>query len=237
MEELIRVQISIGTPALKNLRSIVYFIEMKELKQKYKNLDRFFIESFLVATGLLIVSLGFNFIAGTYATARAGAPVGDIILDNIPVFNLDWAFVYGPVLFWLVMAVVCFREPKTLPFVLKAIALFVIIRSVFVTLTHLGVSSADIPPDASSNFVKRLAYGGGLFFSGHTGLPFLMSLIFKDNIYLRIFCLVAAVFFGVIVLMVHMHYSIDVLAAFFITYTIYCLAEMFFKKDRDLFHA
>jgi len=209
---------------------------MDRLKQKYKNLDRVFIESFLVAAGLLIISLGLNFVASTYATARAGGPVGDIILDNIPVFNLDWAFVYGPILFWLVMAVVCFREPKTLPFAIKTIALFVIIRSVFVTLTHLGVPPADIPLDASSNFIKRLSYGGGLFFSGHTGLPFLMSLIFKDNIYLQVFCIVSAVFFGAIVLMVHMHYSIDVLAAFFITYTIYCLAGMFFKKDQDLFY-
>jgi len=111
------------------------------------------------------------------------------------------------------------------------------VRSVFVTLTHLGVSPADLPADFNSNFIKRLSYGGDLFFSGHTGMPFLMALVFWQNKKLRIFCIASAIFFGAVVLAVHMHYSIDVLAAFFITYTIYHLAETFFKKDYQLFHS
>ena len=129
------------------------------------------------------------------------------------------------------------QEPKKIPFAIKSIALFVLVRSVFVTLTHLGVSSAVLPPDFASNFIKRFMYGGDRFFSGHTGLPFLMALIFWKNKRLRIFCIVSALFFGAVVLMVHVHYSIDVLAAFFITYTIYHLAEAFFKKDRQLFYS
>ena len=35
--------------------------------------------------------------------------------------------------------------------------------------------------------------------------------------------------------MAHFHYSIDVLSAFFITYTIYHLARFFFEKDYLLF--
>ncbi len=208
---------------------------MDKIKINYKNLDRTFVSSLLVAVFLFALSLALNYFASAYATARAGLPVGDIILDNIPTFKLDEVFAYGPVFFWLVIALFVLSAPHKIPFVVKSIALFVVIRSVFVTLTHLGVSPADLPLDFDSNFIKRLSYGGDLFFSGHTGMPFLMALIFWKEKYLRIFCLVSAVFFGAVVLAVHQHYSIDVFAAFFITYTISHLAEVFFKKDKELF--
>ncbi|MFA6476634.1 MAG: phosphatase PAP2-related protein [Candidatus Paceibacterota bacterium] len=210
---------------------------MDKIKANYKNLDRVFVQSLFVAVILFAFSLALNYFASAYASSHAGPAVGDIILDNIPVFNLDEVFAYGPILFWLVIAFFAFREPKTIPFLVKSIALFVVVRSIFVTLTHLGVSPADLPADFNSNFIKRLSYGGDLFFSGHTGMPFLMALIFWENKNLRIFCIVSAIFFGAIVLMVHMHYSIDVLAAFFITYTIFHLAGISFKKDRDLFNS
>jgi membrane-associated phospholipid phosphatase len=210
---------------------------MDKIKANYKNLDRVFTRSLFVAVILFAFSLALNYFASAYATSHAGPAVGDIILDNIPVFNLDEVFAYGPILFWLVIAFFAFREPKTIPFLIKSIALFVVVRSIFVTLTHLGVSPADLPADFNSNFIKRLSYGGDLFFSGHTGMPFLMALIFWENKNLRIFCIISAIFFGAIVLMVHMHYSIDVLAAFFITYTIYHLATIFFKKDQELFNS
>ena len=84
-------------------------------------------------------------------------------------------------------------------------------------------------------WVRDFAFGGDLFFSAHTGTPFLMALAFWDNKFLRILFIVTAVFFGVIVLLGHFHYSIDVLAAFFITYTIYHMAEIIFKKDKKCF--
>jgi len=66
-------------------------------------------------------------------------------------------------------------------------------------------------------------------------LPFLMALVFWDNKYLKFFCLFSSVFFAVIVLLGHIHYSIDVLGAFFITYTIFHISEKLFKKDRQIF--
>lgn len=210
---------------------------MYKFKANYRNLDRAYFQSFLVAVVLFSISLALNYFASTYATATAGAPVGDIVLDNIPTLKLDWLYVYGPIFFWFVVLVFALKHPQTFPFLIKSIALFVVVRSIFITLTHLGVSPADLPADFDSNFIKRFSYGGDLFFSGHTGLPFLMALVFWGKRWLRIFCLFSSVFFGFIVLAVHMHYSIDVLAAFFITYSIFHLAEKFFSKDRAIFQA
>ena len=122
-------------------------------------------------------------------------------------------------------------------FVAKSIALFIIIRAGFVTLTHIGPFPTEVPINYSSDWIWWVSQGGDLFFSAHTGLPYLMALVFGvlNKWYFYIFTAVAA-FFGVVVLLGHLHYSIDVLSAFFISYGIYKLSEVFFKKDKALFN-
>lgn len=183
---------------------------------------------------LLLVSLVINYYAGTYATSRASNWVTDVILNNIPVFDVDWFFVYGAVAFWIFIIGLCVVKPHRIPFTVKSISLFILVRSVFVSLTHIGPFPTQITLDVS-NLLSKFTFGGDLFFSGHTGLPFLMALVFWDNRPLRIFFILCSVAFGIVVLLGHLHYSIDVLGAFFITYSIYRLCELFFKKDKALF--
>ncbi len=190
--------------------------------------------SLIVSVLFLIASLIINYYAGTYATESASNPVTDIVLNNIRVFDVDGIFIYGALFFWFFIVVLCFTKPKTIPFTFKSIALFTVIRSVFVSLTHIGPfpGSAIV---SSSNLIQKFSFGGDLFFSGHTGIPFLMALIFWQNKYLRYLFLIASGIFAVVVLLGHYHYSIDVLSAFFITYTIFHIALFFFKKDRQMF--
>lgn len=211
---------------------------MKQLAQKYKSVfsDRRFVLSLSVAIVLFTISLFVNFYAALYAMERASSSVKDIVLSNIPVFDVDFFVVYGPIFLWLFVGVLLFIEPKKIPFTIKSIALFVLIRSVFITLTHIGPFPTHININYSLDIVKLFSTGGDLFFSAHTGLPFLMALVFgKYNVNLRVIFSVTAIFFGIIVLLAHIHYSIDVLSAFFITYTIYILAEKFFPKDLEFF--
>ncbi len=209
---------------------------MKVWFQKFNNSfkDRNFVTSLLVGLLFLFISLVINFIAGTYATEKASLPVTDIILSNIRVFDVDAIFIYGPVIFWTFAGLVLLYNPKKIPFTLKSIALFVVVRSIFISLTHIG----PFPTQAiisSSDFFSKFTFGGDLFFSGHTGLPFLMALIFWREKELRYIFITSSLIFGAVVLMGHLHYSIDVLAAFFITYTIFHMAEFFFKKERSMF--
>jgi hypothetical protein len=182
---------------------------------------------------ILIASLFVNFIAGTYATRSVSNSVTDIVLSNIRVFNVAGIFLYGPIIFWILLILLLLSKPKTIPFTLKSISLFVIIRSVFISLTHIGPFPTKVI--ISSDLLSHFTFGGDLFFSGHTGTPFLLALIFWRDIKLRIAFLTTSVLFGIIVLMGHIHYSIDVLSAFFITHTIFYLCERFFKKDHQLF--
>ncbi len=206
-------------------------------KYRYYFSNKRFLASVTISFLLLFAGLIINFYAGTYATEKASNSVTDIILDNVPVVNVDEIFLYGPLLFWFVIALLCLDEPKRIPFVLKNIALFVLIRSIFISLTHIGPFPDHIIIDSTSRLARDFIFGGDLFFSGHTGLPFLMALVFQKNIRLRILFILTAIFFGVIVLMAHLHYSIDVVSAFFITYTIYHIAKFLFKEDEKIFNS
>ncbi|MBI5138326.1 MAG: hypothetical protein HZA95_00830 [Candidatus Vogelbacteria bacterium] len=206
-----------------------YAENCKRIFSDHNNL-RLTLESF----ALIILSLIANAVASEYATEKASNFVTDIILSNIRVYDVDWIFNYGAIVFWIFIIFLCIKKPARIAFVLKSTALFILIRSVFISITHLGAFPTQIYIDPTS-FVSNFTFGGDLFFSGHTGLPFLMSYIFWKDIRLRILFMALSIIFGVSVLMGHLHYSIDVLAAFFITYTIYHMALYLFREDKKLF--
>ncbi len=196
--------------------------------------DKRFLISIVSSLVLLLVSLVVNYYAGLYASVRASNPVTDLILSNIPVFDIDGIFIYGALWFWVLTSLLGFIRPQWFPFSIKSIALFTLIRSVFVSLTHIGPFPNQIIISPLS-IMHKFSSGSDLFFSAHTGLPFLMALIFWDHRNLRVFFLVCSVIFGVTVLLGHLHYSIDVLSAFFITYSIYHIARVVFKRDYEVF--
>jgi membrane-associated phospholipid phosphatase len=98
--------------------------------------------------------------------------------------------------------------------------------------THAMIESAFFNKEVFAGIFT----GNDLFFSGHTGIPFLLALIFWKNKTLRIIFLGFSVLFAIVVLLGHLHYSIDVLSAYFITYSIFHICRVFFKKDWKLFH-
>jgi membrane-associated phospholipid phosphatase len=61
-----------------------------------------------------------------------------------------------------------------------------------------------------------------------------MALAFWKNKYLRGIFLAASIIFGVSALLGHYHYSIDVFAAFSITYSVFQIARWLFAKDYNL---
>lgn len=194
-----------------------------------------FRRSLFVAFALLAVSLIANYYAVHYASLRASGPVDDIILSNTRVYDVEGIFVFGPLAMWLFVAGLLIWVPWETPFTIKSIALFTCIRSAFVSLTHLGAFPTHDVISYQGFIGSLFNSGSDLFFSGHTGLPFLMALIFWDFRPLRYLFLASSVLFGTIVLLGHLHYSIDVFSAFFITYTIFCLARVLFAKDYKAF--
>ena len=205
---------------------------MKEYFKKhviYFN-NRQFLIPFFVSLGMIIVANVINFYAGTYATVHASGSVTDIILNNIRAYDVDGVFLYGTLIFWGFLIITWLHHIERLPFAVKTLSLFIVIRSIFITLTHIGPFPTQIPI-AANFFLSKFSFGGDLFFSGHTGIPFLFALIFWDMPILRYTFIACSLFFGTVVLLGHLHYSIDVLSAFFITFSVYQMAKVFFKKD------
>jgi len=201
----------------------------RKIDQPYKFL-------ILVSVFFVLGSLLISYFASIYATKRASNPVDDFFLNLLPAVDVTLIFIYGFILFCVFILFLVIRNPRKLPFIFKSIALFVVIRSIFVMLTHTAPSPEVAVNYSSFDFIlRRIVLSGDLFFSGHTGFPFLMALLYWNHRRLRVFFAATAVFFGFIVLLGHLHYSIDVFSAFFITYGIYRLSQKFFKKELALF--
>ena len=179
----------------------------------------------------LVVSLFANYFANSYVAAKASIPVADIILDNIPVFDVDFFFQQGFLILCLIILVVLFYHPSKIPFAVKSIAVFIAVRSISITLTHLATPTDHTVLDLN-NLFQRMTSGNDLFFSAHTGLPYLMALIFWSDKKLRYMFLGLSVFFGAVVLLGHLHYSIDVFAAYFITFGVFHITKKIFVDDR-----
>jgi hypothetical protein len=68
-------------------------------------------------------------------------------------------------------------------------------------------------------------------------LPFLAALAFWHILPWRLFYLALTAYFGAVVLLGHYHYSIDVLAALFITHGVFLMSCWLFGRDYALFRS
>ena len=131
--------------------------------------DKAFVLSFLSGLVLLILSLVAQFYSSVYATNVSSAYVTDIILSNTKAYDLDGTFIYGTVLLFLVALIVGLSKSNYLPFLMKSVAIFTLIRSVFVSLTHIGPFISRIEINSfifADHFWETIFTGNDLFFSG-----------------------------------------------------------------------
>ncbi|MBI2025239.1 hypothetical protein HYT04_00420 [Candidatus Kaiserbacteria bacterium] len=177
-----------------------------------------------------------NIYAFDYSQRPTSNYVGDLVLDNIPVVDLSFIIIEVALVAIVLGTLFVLSRPRYLLFTLKAIALFIIIRAVFISLTHVGIHPENIAPGLGlfDSIYTYLNFQTGLFFSGHTGLPFLVAFIFWDNRRVRNTLIALSFIFAVAVLLAHIHYSIDVLAAPFMAYGIFKIALYLFPRDWEL---
>ncbi len=194
-------------------------------------------------SGLLF--LGFALVvkhfSDRYLSGLEGTAVEDVLLNWLPTLDIDFLMIQSAILLTLVTIGLFVIRPQYLPFGTKALATFLIMRSLFVTLTHLGLNPHQIQIDDTGGigfWIYDLLYNSrnDFFFSGHTGIPFLMALIFWQEKIWRNFFFIMSFLFGVSVLIAHVHYSIDVFAAPFMTYSIFCLSRTLFPRDYSSFN-
>lgn len=195
----------------------------------------------LLLQGILIFGLALivQRYAYDYVDNRVnGTHVGDLLLDNLPIVNLDFFIVEGAIISTLIVIFFLITNPKYILFAIKTLALFIIVRSFFISLTHLGTNLHQITLNANSiGFsIYDFLYNSknDFFFSGHVGASFLFALIFWKEILYRNLFIVISIIFGVSMVLAKMHYSIDIFAAPFIVYGIYEISKRLFQKDFKL---
>lgn len=195
----------------------------KEWKNNiYKDRKKIFLTLLFFA-----IALALTILSGIYVDQTKTISVPDLILDHIPVVNLSLIFIYGLPLVLIVFILYSFvYEPKKFHYSIGMLSLFLCIRAVFLVLTHLKAPAGGITIPATGIF-WFLTYSNDLFFSGHAGIPFLGFLIY-DNKKIKYFMLFSSIILALTVLLMHIHYSIDVASSYFITYGIYKIGNKIF---------
>jgi len=188
---------------------------------------------------IVLLILGFAIISykimGFYAESFNIPPSGDFLHDVIPLINLNWLTTYG---YYLIVTgftlIFIFKYPKESPNFVLTMSLFMIIRSILFSVTHLGAPFPRIDDiGLPIGNLSRYYFTQDLFPSGHAGMPFIASLFMKDKLLKTIF-LAASFIMGFAVLAMHVHYSIDVLGAYFVAFTCFYIVQKYLAKKFTL---
>jgi len=191
---------------------------------------------FSLFLSLMIWAAGYIFYRQVivYVDNLKGLPtVGDLLLDMLPIVDLRYVYAYSIVVIMaMIWVYVIFLRPDLLPFGLKFFAFVFIVRAAFITFTHLGPPVGFLIPSFASEFTvwpfNDLMHSNDLFFSGHVAYPFMGALMLRHSKVMFYLLLVCSILMGVTVLLMRIHYTIDVAAAFFIVYGIYAAVKKVF---------
>ena len=207
-------------------------------RKGFRDWIREFLEyRYLIASSLVLVVIAtyLDYHCGVYVSSTEGPDIPDLILDHIGPLDLSPLFVYG----YIALVCALFVYPlvfhiRMLHFVVSQFSLLVMLRSIFMLFTHLQTPSDAIRSDFPWIF-QHLSFQNDMFFSGHTAIPLLGFFLFRRSRGRFVF-LTGSILMGVTVLAMHLHYSIDVFGAFFITYCSYKIGCFLTRKIDATFH-
>lgn len=184
----------------------------------------------IITIVLLIISLTAlsNFLL--FVEARPGVVLDDPLLNLFSPVDVTW-LTFGLIYAGLLLAVFfLINKPDRLFFTIQLYVAMVLIRVIAMYLLPLEPPASMII--LNDPFVEFFGTGQtltkDLFFSGHTATLFLLFLSFREKIFKYLFLLLT-VLVAVCVLLQHVHYSLDVFAAPFLTYAAYKILLEFRK--------
>ncbi|MEK7656498.1 MAG: phosphatase PAP2-related protein [Elusimicrobiota bacterium] len=171
-------------------------------------------------------ALRLNHLLGVYVDrvgARSPSLPEDILLDFLPHWDLRVVFVWGFAAF-LAFAIGggLLFERRRAPYILWLYAVLILVRDFFLMLTPMGQPSGALPVEGYTLFDAvggYLTFKHDLFFSAHTSMPFLGFLVYERR-ELRAGMLLFSFVLAAGVLVCRYHYSVDIAAAYFITYAV-----------------
>jgi hypothetical protein len=150
-----------------------------------------------------------------YIQQRDGKVLHDPLLNLIPPHDLSiftFSFIYGSI---LISIIVLAFSPQLLLIFLQAYCLTTILRMISIFLFPLNNPEGLIV--LRDPFVNMIGYDGrvitkDLFFSGHVSTLFLLFLVVPNKT-MRIVLLIVTIIVATLILVQHVHYTIDVVLA------------------------
>ena len=155
----------------------------------------------------------------------------DFLFEHTPYVNMLW--VADLISFFALISFLAFiflkKRGKEFPFYATIVGVYFLLRSVFIYLTPLG------NPHPVPGLLKFLP-NGGMFPSGHVGLIFLffLSTLKTKSKYWSIYFIILVIFEFVAMILSRGHYTIDMVGAIFIAYTIWKITNEHFKEKLTL---
>ena len=179
----------------------------------------------------LVTTLAVLFIVGLYLcyneSRTNGVILDDFILANIEardvstmLFSITWICILGSLPILL-------RTPERALKIFWGISIMGITRCIVMYMVPLDPPIGLIPlrdPFVEGAFYDNKVLVKDLFFSGHTSNMVLLTL-FMDFKWLKTLLAIASIIVGYLLMVQHVHYAIDVIAAPFFAYLAYRLAN------------
>ncbi len=167
-----------------------------------------------------------------YIEKRNGFLINDPLLKLFPAYNV---YILIFILVWsnvFLMLLASIKMPPLLLTFLWAYVLLSIVRWLSIFLFPLEPPPGIIElTDPLSNYFYGVNFiTKDLFFSGHTATLFLLFLCHQNKM-IKYYTLISCIAVGILVLIQHIHYSMDVIFAFPITYLCYKGAKFIILKS------
>lgn len=185
----------------------------------------------LLTFSILIPVLIFLPMYLTHIETREGFAFTDPLLNLFQPVDLTW-WTFIIIYLGLILAVFHLRNyPGLLLLALKVYTFTAVFRIIAMYFLPLNPPSTIIL--LNDPFVQFFGTGEiltkDLFFSGHTSTMFIFYLTARDKIFKNLF-LVGTIFVGAFVLLQHVHYTIDVIAAPFFGYGAFAFSKWINNK-------
>lgn len=202
---------------------------IKQINQNWKQAwrNRTFSMEFLFGVVALVTLAIFTYYFFDYIENLSGGVVmNDWVLRLLPAKNVSIPIVFFELTVIVLFAIRSLPNPGIIITFIIAYLFVLISRDITIGITQLrpptGLIALKDP--IAALIYKTTAVNRDLFFSGHTSLLFLFYLCSTKKAD-KIFILFAVIFVGVLLLIQHVHYTVDIVCAPFFAYSCYWLSK------------
>jgi len=195
----------------------------RRFKTIFKN-GYFYIAIIVLLSGFLITMNAGNFLYKNYPDLPI---LHDLILDNIPYYNIAFVYDIFNVLAMSIFFIYAYlKDYKKIPYFIFMIGLIIIARAIFMILTPFA--SPDIGYGYNGFLNRSIDFKMGVYPSGHVGVGFLVFLFSKGKI--KPYLLILTIGMIITLLLARGHYTIDLFSSVIFAYAFYCFGEKYFKN-------